>query len=66
MIETESNQNRCSLKKDNIDTVRSKVNKKLKELKESGLISEKLYKHLKPHTPKTPSARPLLKIHKIS
>ena len=34
------------------------------ELKESGLISEKLYKDLKPHTPKTPSARPLLKIHK--
>ena len=66
MIETESNQNRCSLKKYNIDTVRSKVNEKLKELKESGLISEKLYKHLKPHTTKTPSARPLLKVHKIS
>ena len=27
-------------------------------------ISEKLYKDLKPHTPKTPSARPILKIHK--
>ena len=33
-------------------------------LRESGLISEKLSKDLKPHTPKTPSARPLLKIHK--
>ena len=63
MIETElDNQNRYnSLKKEN---VRSKVNKKLKELKDSGLISENLYKDLKPHTPKTPSARPLLKIHK--
>ena len=66
MIETElNNQNRYhSLKQDNIDNVRSKVNRKLKELKESGLISEKLYKNLKPHTPKTPSARALLKIHK--
>ena len=66
MIETElNNQNRYhSLKKDNIDSVRSKVNKKLKELKESGLISAKLYKDLKSHTPKTPSAIPLLKIHK--
>ena len=66
MIETElNNQNRCHiLKKDNIDNVRSKVNNKLKKLKESGLISEKSYKDLKPHTPKTPSARPLLKIHK--
>ena len=66
IIETELNkQNRYhSLKKDNIDNVRSKVNKKLKELKESGLISEKLYKDLKLHTPKTPSARPLLKTHK--
>ena len=66
MIETElNNQKRYhSFKKDNIDNVRSKVNKKLKELKESGLISEKLYKDLKPHTPKTPSARPLLKMHK--
>ena len=66
MIETElNNQNRYHiLKKDNIDNVRSKVNNKLKKLKESGLISEKSYKDLKPHTPKTPSARPLLKIHK--
>ena len=66
MTETElNNQNRYySLKKDNTDNVRSKVNKKLKELKESGLISEKLYTDLKPHTMKTPSARPLLKIHK--
>ena len=66
MIETElNNQNRYhSLKKDNIDNDRSKVNKKLKELKESGLISAKLYKDLKSHTPKTPSAIPLLKIHK--
>ena len=66
MIETElNNQNRYhGLKKDNIGNVRSKVNKKLKELKESGLVSEKLYKDLKPHTPKTRSARPLLKIHK--
>ena len=66
MIEMDlNNQNRYySLKKDNIDNVKSKVNKKLKELKESGLISEKLYKDLKPHTPKTPSARPLLKIYK--
>ena len=64
MVETElNNQNRYySLKKDNIDNVRSKVNKKLKE---SGLISTNLYKNLKPHTPKTPSARPLLKIIKI-
>ena len=43
----------------------SKVNKKLKELKESGLTSKKLYKDLKSHSPKTPSARPLLKICKI-
>ena len=65
MIETKlNNQNWYhSLKKDNID-VRSKVNKKLKELKESGLISAKLYKDLKSHTPKTPSAIPLLKLHK--
>ena len=52
------------LKKDNIDNVRSKVNNKLKEFKESGLTSEKSYKDLKPRTPKTPSARPLLKIYK--
>ena len=66
MIEMDlNNQNRYHrLKKDNIDNVRSKVNKKLKELKESGLIREKLYKDLRPHTPKTPSARPLLKIYK--
>ena len=48
------------LKKGNIDNVRSNVNKKLKELIESGLTSEKLCKYLKRHTPKTPSARPLL------
>ena len=67
MIDTElNNQNRYhGLKKGNIDNVRSKVNKKLKELKESGLISTNLYKNLKPHTPKRPSARPLLKIIKI-
>ena len=60
MIEAElNNQNRYILKKGNIDNVRSKVNNKLKKLKESGLISEKSYKDLKPHTPKTPSARPL-------
>ena len=60
MIEAElNNQNRYILKRDNIDNVRSKVNNKLKKLKESGLISEKSYKDLKPHTPKTPSARPL-------
>ena len=47
-------------KKGNIDNVRSNVNKKLKELIESGLTSEKLCKYLKRHTPKTPSARPLL------
>ena len=47
------------LKKDNMNNVKSKVNKKLKELKESGLISIKLCKGLKPHTPKTTSARPL-------
>ena len=66
MIETELNNQNIyhGLKKDKIDNVRSKVNKKLKELKESGLISEKLYKDLKPHTPKTPSARLLLKIRK--
>ena len=66
LIETElNNQNRYhSFKKGNIDNVRFKVNKKLKELKESGLISEKLYKDLKPYTPKTASARPLLKVHK--
>ena len=66
MIETEQNNQNTyhGLKKDNIDNVRSKVSKKLKGLKESGLISEKLYKDLKPHTPKTPSARLLLKIRK--
>ena len=38
MIEAELNsQNRYDLKKDDIDNVRSKVNKKLKELKEIGL-----------------------------
>ena len=65
MIETElNNQNKYpSLKKDNIGNVRSKVNKKLKELKESELIMEKLYKDLEPCTPNTPSARPSLKIH---
>ena len=47
-----------------MNNVKSKVNKKLKELKESGLISIKLCKGLKPHTPKTTSARPLWKIHK--
>ena len=46
-----------SLKKDNIDNVRSKVNKKLNEPKESKLISKKIYKDLQPHTPKTSSAR---------
>ena len=50
------------LKKGNIDNVRSKVNKKLKQLKETRLICEKLYKDLEPHTLKIPSARPLLKI----
>ena len=35
-----------SLKKDNIDNVRSKVNKKLNEPKESKLMSEKIYKDL--------------------
>ena len=66
MVETElNNHNRYySLKKDNIDNVRSKVNKKLKEIKECGLIGKKSYKYLKLHTPKTTSARPLLKIHK--
>ena len=67
-IETKlNNQNRYhSLKKDNVDNVRSKVNKKLKEFKESECISEKLYKDLKPHIPKTISARQLLKINKNS
>ena len=66
MIETEQNNQNTyhGLKKDNKDNVRSKVSKKLKGLKESGLISEKLYKDLKPHFPKTSSARPLLKIYK--
>lgn len=66
MIETElNNQNRYhGLKKDIIDKVRSKINKKLKELKKKGLISENLCKDFKPHTLKTPSARPLLKLHK--
>ena len=64
MTETRlNNQNRYhGLKKGNIDNVRSKVNKKLKQLKETRLICEKLYKDLEPHTLKTPSARPLLKI----
>ena len=48
-IETElNNQNRYhSLKKDNIDNIKSKVNNKLKELKENRLISEKLNKDFK-------------------
>ena len=54
------------LKKGNIDNVRSNVNKKLNELIESGLTSEKLCKYLKRYTPKTPSARPLLEINKNS
>ena len=68
MMETElNNQNSYhSLRKGNIDNVRSKVNKKFKKPKESGSINEKLYKDLKPHTPKTPSAGTLLKIHKSS
>ena len=61
-----NNQDRYhSFKKDNIGNARSKVNKTLNERKESGLVSEKIYKDLKPHTPKTPSARPLLNIIKI-
>ena len=43
MIETELNNKIDGLQKDNIDNVRSKVIKKLNELKESGLISKKLY-----------------------
>ena len=48
IIETElNNQDRChGFKKNSIYNVRSKVNKKLEELKESGFISEKLYKDL--------------------
>ena len=48
IIETElNNQDRYhGFKKNSIYNVRSKVNKKLEELKESGFISEKLYKDL--------------------
>ena len=44
-------------KNNNIVNVRSKVNKELIELKESGLIIEKLCKDSNPYTPKTPFAR---------
>ena len=53
-----NNQNRYhSFKKDNPANVRLKVNEELKELKENGIISEKLYVDLKPYTPKAPSAK---------
>ena len=63
MIRTElNNQNRYdSLKKDKIDNVRATVNKKLKELKEKELISEKLYKELKPHYTKNTFCKTIIK-----
>ena len=58
MIETKLIRIDVTVKKNNnIVNVRSKVNKELIELKESGLIIEKLCKDSKPYTPKTPFAR---------
>ena len=60
LIETDfDNQNTYhSLKK------KDKFIKNFKKLKGSELIIENTFKDLEPHTPKTPSARPLLEIYK--
>ena len=52
------------LKTDTITNSRAAVNKKLAELKLKNLITKQEHANLKPIVPKTPKARPTLKIHK--
>ena len=51
------------LKTDTIKQSRAAINKKLAELKLKDLITKE-HTSLKPNVPKTPKARPILKIHK--
>ena len=52
------------LKTDTIKQSRAAINKKLAELKLKDLITKQEHSSLKPNVPKTPKARPILKIHK--
>ena len=50
------------LKTDTIKQSRAAINKKLGELKLKDLITKQEHSSLKPDVPKTPKARPILKI----
>ena len=50
-------------KADTIKQSRATINKKLAELKLKDLITKQEHPSLKPNVPKTPKARPILKIH---
>ena len=52
------------LRTDIIKQSRAALNKKLAELKFKNLITKEEHSSLKPSVPKTPKARPILKIHK--
>ena len=53
-----------ALGKDNIEKVKSSINKELASLRKENLITKELMKELKQITPITPRARPTLKSHK--
>ena len=66
MVEPELNkpERYRKLRTDIIKQSRAALNKKLAELKFKNLITKEEHSSLKPSVPKTPKARPILKIHK--
>ena len=66
MVEQELNKPKRygKLRTDTIKQSRAAINKKLAKLKLKDLITKQEHYSLKPSVPKTPKARPILKIHK--